>query len=102
MKILEIVDSCLYIIDYNRRQMSEEELLMNIDGYFVKENELQQIKQDLEVLEILRKKEVNINEEIVGNNYDEYYEEFADLYDSYMILTEEDFNKIKQWLEENE
>lgn len=69
----------------------------------VEKNELEQIKQDLEVLEIIRKKKVDVyylhtllkngEVDVVLNRYNIYAREGA--------LTMEELLKLKQWLEVN-
>ena len=78
MKSLEIVDKLL-------------EKINQYDDWFITEMEAQKIKQDLEVLEILRKHLSIIG---ISTNWIE-----IDLYEKEQ---KEDFNKVKQWLEENE
>ena len=74
-------------------------------GMFIDNNEeeLETIKQDLEILEILRRKEVDINKELNKRDYQSYLKKAVN-YRSEMILTREEFHKLKQWLwlEENE
>lgn len=77
MKSLEIVNK---LINQSKRGML-------IDN---NEEELEQIKQDLEVLEILRKYL------FIEKYVDSWFE--IDLYEKEQ---KEDFNKLKQWLEEN-
>ena len=89
MKSLDIVDKLL-------------EKINQYDDWFLTEMEAEQIKQDLEVLEILRKQ------------YDcEYSEEemfgegcVEDKSRKWICLTistdNKKYNKVKQWLEENE
>lgn len=77
--------------------------------YKVYNDELvQQIKQDLEVLEIIRKKEVNVR---TLQYYLSAFKEKKDivqlnLYNAFLEenfkLTMEELLKLKQWLEENE
>lgn len=78
---------------------------MNNDNDFY-HNEWETIKQDLEVLEIIRKKRVNVIELKIFQfcNWDD--NTFLHLYnlnrcDEYK-LTLEELLKLKQWLEENE
>ena len=75
MKSLEIVNEVLNDNDYG----------------IIGTEELQQIKQDLEVLEILKKYL------FIEKYVDSWFE--IDLYEKEQ---KEDFNKVKQWLEENE
>lgn len=96
MKSLEIVNDYINLIDN-----------FEFDKCYVGVNELQQIKQDLEVLEIIRKKNVNINrlktvirlvkEGIV--NIEEALKHY-NLHEDNLIL--EELLKLKQWLEVNE
>ena len=72
MKSLEIVDKLL-------------EKINQYDDWFLTEMEAEQIKQDLEVLEILMKKF-----------------EFEPIDSDTNIISEYEMNKVKQWLEENE
>lgn len=96
MKSLEIVKDLIWktqkqfdYVDFNQDHNQLEKELGKINSEFRK---LQQIKQDLEVLEILRK-----HLEIV-----EYLGMKAiETYGLTTIKNKEDFNKLKQWLEEN-
>ena len=93
VKSLEIVNKLL-------------EKINQYDDWFLTEMEAEQIKQDLEVLEIIRNKRVDMklfamfcvaltNEEILFSyNSNCSYEDEK--------LTMEELLKLKQWLEENE
>ena len=82
------------------------ELINSIDECHYKD-ELNEIKQDLEVLEIIRNKKVNVQfllqcMDLVGT-----VEKCLDIYNSALRdsrgkLTLEELLKLKQWLEENE
>lgn len=76
MKSLEIVNICLEELLNNKTEICEYDLL--------------EIKQDLEVLEILRKHLWVEDDYVCLSDYlnNNYYEEH--------------FHKVKQWLEENE
>ena len=81
MKSLEIVNETL--------KKGDIVTVVTKDYYLVTEEKLETIKQDLEVLEIIRKSHL-------GD--DDIFIRF--LIASYMDIDE--YNKIKQWLEENE
>lgn len=61
------------------------------------------IKQDLEVLEIIRKKKVDVNDIYMCDRYELYiiYMKNLEIAEE-SILTLQEFNKLKQWLEGNE
>lgn len=94
LESLEIINICLKELDYEHKEDT------NIWRY-----DLEVIKQDLEVLEIIRKKKVNVaifmnflkiedNEKILEiYNYINYAQS---------KLTLEEIVKLKQWLEVNE
>lgn len=67
---------------------------------------LEQIKQDLEVLEIIKKKEVFIGELKYAFKNRKNDKEALHFYnwgkDAKLMLTMEELLKLKQWLEENE
>lgn len=79
MKSLEIVSEVLEENDYG----------------ILGDDELNQIKADLEVLEILRK--CMIRGSIIYNDLSKLYE-----FEMYEMFNEETSNKLKKWLEENE
>lgn len=87
MRSLEIVDKLL-------------EKINQYDDWFLTEVEAEQIKQDLEVLEILRK-HFKIYHEWFGDEYS--YSGIACInLDNCNRKNEIDFEEVKQWLEENE
>lgn len=102
MKSLEIVNKKLKYLEKYRfyTQITD-----------INENEAQQIKQDLDVLEIIRKKKVNLDhlkyciEEPFKGDCDPI-ELILFTYNFCMKaekkLTLEELQKLKQWLEENE
>ena len=92
MKSLEIVNDYINLIDN-----------FEFDKCYVGVNELQQIKEDLEVLEILKNKKVDIGfvKSILEScSIEESLEVINDC--GYRKLTMEELLKIKQWLEVNE
>ena len=102
MKSLEIVNELI-----NEECFKEEKVVYSFERV-IDEDYLQQIKADLEVLEIIRKKKVQLyslelcmevyetDREILFN-----YNNFFCLNMSFK-LTMEELLKLKQWLEENE
>lgn len=92
LESLEIINNCLEELDYEHKQDT------NIWRY-----DLEVIKADLEVLEILRKYMELTNGVSYRENFDEGVKFnlvcFGDIND---LDTKEDFNKVKQWLEGNE
>lgn len=97
MKSLEIIDDLLF--DFLDDAIDES-------ATFISKSEIEQIKQDLEVLEIL--KEVVFERvgyyKIKGNSPKYRTITIRDNDDRFIKieLSEEDFHKVKQWLEENE
>ena len=98
MNSLEIVNEHIKFIDDHSTQ---------IKGTPVMIDELQQIKQDLEVLEIIRKKKVDIEvlEHSLGSYSNDLFQalycyngEFVEEYH----LTMEELLKLNQWLEVND
>ena len=93
MKSLEIVNN---LINYM------ESVGETYDFTNISKEDCKKIKQDLEVLEIIRKKKVDINLLLVmlGNSP---IEEALENYNAcgYRKLTMEELLKLKQWLEEN-
>ena len=87
MKSLEIVNISLEELLNKKTEICEYDLL--------------KIKQDLEVLEILRKHLV-LFYNCFGKEKLDYYEIRCIRLDDYNKANEEYFNKVKQWLEENE
>ena len=97
MKSLEIVNDLIWktqrkydYVDLKKDKNQIEKELEEINSEFSK---LNQIQQDLEVLEILRK-HLEIIEYLGMKN--------IETYGLTTIKNKEDFNKLKQWLEENE
>ena len=115
MKSLEIINKDLQdfekaLENYKKRKAINNE---EIDEEYIKQmtkeiENYKQIKQDLEVLEIIRKKRVCIDAlmRIIRINYEKSNEEI--LYDYNCLvnkiykLTMEELLKLKQWLEVNE
>lgn len=65
-------------------------------------DEIEQVRKSLEVLEIIKKKEVNIGL-LKGILHSDIHTHTASYYNSYFVanyrhLTQEEFNKIKEWL----
>lgn len=89
MKSLEIVNICLEELLNNKTEICEYDLL--------------KIKQDLEVLEIIRNKEIDIGF-LKSILHDYSNEEALEIYNDYGYhkLTMEELLKLKQWLEEND
>lgn len=83
-----------------KRKINE---IYGFDGKWEEVRELEQIEQDLEVLEIIRKKKVDVNDVYICDRYELYiiYMKNLEIAEE-SILTLEEFNKVKQWLEENE
>ena len=114
MKSLEIINKDLQdfekaLENYKKRKAINNE---EVDEEYIKQmtkeiENYKQIKQDLEVLEIIRKKDVNIKllksyikEEL--ENDEDILECYNSHLETYRQLTLEELLKIKQWLEENE
>jgi hypothetical protein len=97
MKSLEIVNEHIKFIDDHSTQ---------IKGTPVMIDDLQQIKQDLEVLEIINKKDVDIGyiKDLVKRFDDNEYilERYNEIVSALYKLTLEELLKLKQWLEVNE
>ena len=97
MKSLEIVNEHIKFIDDHRDI---------IKGTPVMLTELEQIKQDLEALEIIKNKKVDMTFFVVAIHSTLPIDEQINYYNSrqcnYCKLTDEEFKKLKQWLEENE
>ena len=65
--------------------------------------EIEQIRKSLEVLDIIKKKEVNIRL-LKGILHSDIHTHTASYYDSYFVanyrhLTQEEFDLLKEWLE---
>ena len=87
MKSLEIVNICLEELLNNKTEICEYDLL--------------KIKQDLEVLDILKKYLYIVEKQIPRT--DDYFEILeSDLDEMQDDENCDDFHKVKQWLEENE
>ena len=93
LESLEIINICLEELDYEHKEDT------NIWRY-----DLEVIKEDLEVLEIIRKKEVSIFELKYAFKNRRNDEEVLYFYNwgKDAKLTMEELLKFKQWLEENE
>ena len=110
MKSLEIVNDLIWktqkkydYVDTNQDKKQLEKQLEELNSEF---NKLQQVKQDLEVLEIIRKKKVYF---VHLNNYLFLYDKNEEVLEKYNKnhfyhneLTMEELLKLKQWLEDNE
>lgn len=97
MKSLEIVDERIEQVG-KRGKVHLFSFETTID-----EKDLQQIKQDLEVLEIIKNKRVTLNHIYWSKNYEEYLS-YLTVWEKVRpenYLTKEEFNKLKQWLEVN-
>ena len=87
MKSLEIINICLEELLNNKTEICEYDLL--------------KIKQDLEVLEILKKYLYIVEKQIPRT--DDYFEILeSDLDEMQDDENCDDFHKVKQWLEEHE
>ena len=87
MKSLEIINICLEELLNNKTEICEYDLL--------------KIKQDLEVLEILKKYLYIVEKQIPRT--DDYFEILeSDLDEMQDDENCDDFHKVKQWLEVNE
>ena len=90
----EAFEEIIKVCNLYHRQIANVDV-ESIHGYPIKK-----IKKDLEVLEIL-KKWILVNE-----SYDDLFPYEIDVKQQYvskrscLVLTEEDFKKIKEWLEE--
>lgn len=100
MKSLEILDLYLKVAE---EEMEEDKVKDAI------KNNLNQIKQDLEVLEIIKNKRVIVHLVITAlNNCNGNVEEALKYHNDYkgnfydQFLTLEELLKLKQWLEVNE
>ena len=94
MKSLEIVDKKI-------KEIKDDEFWIELS-----KSELQQIKQDLEVLEIINKKDVDIGyiKDLIKRFDDNEYilERYNEIVSTLYKLTMEELMKIAVWLEENE
>ena len=94
MKSLEIVNSVIRVCKAEDTAIG----LLYIEG-------LEQIKRDLEVLQIIKNKKVDVaslKEIIEFSNTNEYILHVYNYNHSRYTLTMEELLKLKQWLEENE
>ena len=109
MKSLEIIDE---IIANFEDRVEFEKIFLKANpserprNKFIRQLEgSKQIKQDLEVLEIIRKKKVDVaslKEIIEFSNTNEYILHVYNYNHSRYTLTMEELLKLKQWLEVNE
>lgn len=99
MKSLEIVNENIKVLEEQLNELEDE---LDKTCIEIELKQLQQIKQDLNVLEIIRKKIVNVNilkmlligfplEKVLEMYNEDHYE-----------LTLEELLKLNQWLEVNE
>ena len=109
MKSLEIVDSNIKsIVDYlDNPQVKEDIDCLNIMCVGVSYKELQQIKQDLEVLEIIKKIFEKANFHFYPNGYEadillEDNDICIEAIDRITKLKVADVKRLKQWLDEND
>lgn len=98
MKSLEIVNEIL--------DMDCDTMFAYQRHWHVSEKYLETIKQDLEVLEIIKKKKVDMAFFIIVIHSTLHIDEQINYYNlrqcNYCKLINEEFIKLKQWLEENE
>lgn len=59
---------------------------------------VKEVEKDLEVLEILRNNEISISYIKDSSNYNEYIEK-CDYFRNLSYIKEEEYNKLKKWLE---
>ena len=99
MKSLEIVNQATYMIENAKGQK------IDIGGYslILPTSSVKIIKQDLEVLDIIRNKEIDIGF-LKSILHDYSNEEALEIYNDYGYrkLTMKELLKLKQWLEVNE
>ena len=104
MKSLEIVNKEIELIESELQKIeNEEDSLFPFDTLMNELEKYSQIKQDLEVLEILKNKKVDIGfvKSILEScSIEESLEVINDC--GYRKLTMEELIKLKQWLEVNE
>lgn len=67
------------------------------DAYHKTRPELELIKKDLEILEILRENTPNLHYILGSNNYEEY-KIICDKHDAETDVDEKDYEKIKEWV----
>ena len=94
MKSLELINERI-----ESTLKAEDKLKMELQLCFYKD-EANCIKQDLEVLEILRK-HLYIHTSYGDSDYGEYEDKSICINEIHECFCKEHFNKIKQWLEEN-
>lgn len=90
MKSLEIIDDLLF--DFLDDAIDESATLIS-------KSEIEQIKADLEVLEIFKKNIITIQSS-PDDDYGQYQDDMFEMVIGRSFKTE-DFHKVKQWLEEN-
>lgn len=102
MESLEIVTERMMEIDKGKKDFNEIKSYINYLTY----EELKHIKQDLEVLEIIKKKRVDVAELrgilIYMDDDKEALEDYNSIRFIDRRLTLEELLKLKQWLEEND
>lgn len=94
MKSLEIVRDKLYILEKYPAKIEAVKLEKDV---LINQEQLLKIEQDLEVLEIIINKNVDITCLEMSANYITYR-----CMVSVTRLTNKEYEKLKQWLEENE
>ena len=100
MKSLEIVRDKLYILEKYPSKIETVKLEKDV---LINQEQLLKIEQDLEVLEIIRKKEVDVNLLTALLEEELTLEEILYIInDECCKLTMEELIKLKQWLEVNE
>ena len=108
MKSLEFINKDLQdfekaLENYKKRKTINNE---EVDEEYIKQmtkeiENYKQIKQDLEVLEILRK-HLYIHTSYGDSDYGEYEDKSICINEIHECFCKEHFNKLKQWLEVNE
>lgn len=100
MKSLEIVRDKLYILEKYPTKIEAVKLEKDV---LINQEQLLKIEQDLEVLEIIKNKNVQLNSLEFYLSYYIDLEQVLKAYNfSFKQLTMEELLKLKQWLEVNE
>ena len=92
MKSLEIVNENL--------EKGDIITIVTKDYHLITKEQLETIKKDLKVLEIIRK-HLYIHTSYGDSDYGEYEDKSICINEIHECFCKEDFNKIKQWLETN-